>query len=281
MARDVDSLSSFTLRHLRDRWWDAAFTEFLRDTLLPQPGERVLDVGCGAGTAELILAMLEPTGARFVGIDLVHDRVRDARRAAREHGLPVELATADAAALPFAGASFDAAFAVAVLQHVDRPVDAVAGLARVMRPGGRLVVVEPDNDARYWFSEPTCGHETFEQATRFFAVIEELRRQQGDPALGPRVPGFLRGAGFDVLALHLFPVSVTRVGAPVARIWDERRTVIRQEIDRAPDEALKRMGRDLLASLERYAAAATAAGPAFVEIQNTMLFATVAQRRHE
>ena len=54
VARDIDSLTSFTLKHLRDRWWDAAFTEFLRDVLQPQPGERVLDVGCGAGTAELI-----------------------------------------------------------------------------------------------------------------------------------------------------------------------------------------------------------------------------------
>lgn len=278
MARDVDSLTSFTLKHLRDRWWDAPFTEFLRDTLLPQPGERVLDVGCGAGTAELILQMLQPGGVRFVGIDIVRERVRDAQRAARANGVGAELATADAAALPFAAGTFDAAFAVAVLQHVAEPKRAVQGLARVLRPGGRLVVVEPDNAARYWFSEPSSGYDTFEKATQFFSLLEESRREQGDPSLGPRVAGLLREAGFEVLAIHLFPVSVTRVGAPVARMWEERRAAIEREVAKAPDESLRRMGRDLLASLDRYAKQATEAGPAFVEVQNTMLFATVAQR---
>lgn len=208
-------------------------------------------------------------------------RVQDAQRAAREHGLSATLATADAADLPFTDRSFDAAFAVSVLQHVDRPAAALAGLARVIRPGGRLVIVEPDNGARYWFSEPATGHETFELATQFFSVLEESRREQGEPSLGPRIPGLLRTAGFDVLAVHLFPVTVTRVGAPVARIWDERREVIGREIASAPDESLVRMGRDLLSSLDRYATQAQAAGPGFVEIQNTMLFATIAQRRPE
>ena len=71
MARDIDALTSFTLKHLRDRWWDASFTAFLQDALLPQAGERVLDVGCGAGTAELILSALQPGGVHFVGIDLL------------------------------------------------------------------------------------------------------------------------------------------------------------------------------------------------------------------
>ena len=50
MARDIDALTSSTLKHLRDRWWDASFTAFLRDALMPQAGERILDVGCGEGT---------------------------------------------------------------------------------------------------------------------------------------------------------------------------------------------------------------------------------------
>jgi SAM-dependent methyltransferase len=281
MARDVDILTSFTLKHLRDRWWDASFTEFLRDALLPQTGERVLDIGCGAGTAELILTMLQPGGARFVGIDIVRERVRDAQRAAIEHALPATLATADAAALPFAAQSIDAAFAVCVLQHVERPTAALAGLARVLRPGGRLVIVEPDNAARYWFSEPAAGHETFALATQFFSLLEESRREQGEPSLGPRIPGLLRVAGFDVLAMHLFPVTATRVGAPVDRTWAERRAQIARGVEAAADESLARLGRDLLASLDRYAAQARAAGPAFLEVQNTMLFATIAHRRHE
>jgi len=290
MARDIDSLTSFTLKHLRDRWWDASFTAFLRDMLQPRAGERVLDIGCGAGTAELILSLLQPGEAapggdgdpagqtHFVGVDIVRSRLRDAGRAAREHGLRSEFAAADAARLPFASSSFDAAFAVAVLQHVEQPSRTLTELARVMRPGARLVRVEPDNTARYWFSQPAVGEEAFALATRFFEALDALDGQRGDPALGPRLPGLLREAGFDALAVHLFPVSVTRLGAPVTRMWDERRLAITRAVDTAP-EPIAGIGRDLLAVLARYAEQARRLGPAFVEIQNTMLFATVAHRR--
>ncbi len=278
MPRDIDLLTSFTLKHLRDRWWDAAFTDFLRDAMLPQPGERVLDVGCGAGTAELILALLQPGQAQFVGIDLVRGRVADAQRAARDHHLAATLATADVAALPFQSASFAAAFAVAVLQHVEQPEAALASLARVMAHGGRLVVVEPDNAHRQWYSEPASGHAAFELATRFFGALESARREQGDPSLGPRLPGKLRRHGFDPVAVHLFPVSVSRIGAPVARVWVERRRAIEEEVAAAHDQALARLGRDLVDAVGEYARDADLAGPAFIEIQHTMLYATVAQR---
>src|SRR4029450_13889203 len=104
MPRDIDALTSFTLKHLRDRWWDASFTAFLQEALMPQAGERVRDVGCGAGTGELIraaraelsLAALRPGGVHFVGVDLAAARLRDARRAMREQGVAAELAAADA-----------------------------------------------------------------------------------------------------------------------------------------------------------------------------------------
>src|SRR3982751_4408534 len=100
MARDIDALTSFTLKHLRDRWWDASFTAFLQDALLPQAGERVLDVGCGAGTAELILSALQRGGAHLVGIARQRARLRAARRAMREQAVCAQLAAADAARLP-------------------------------------------------------------------------------------------------------------------------------------------------------------------------------------
>lgn len=278
MPREIDALTSFTLKHLRDRWWDASFTAFLQDALMPQPGERILDVGCGAGTAELILAALQPGGVHFVGIDLLLARLRDARRAMRAQNLAAELATADAARLPFAPGSFDAAFAIAVLQHVARPRAVVDALRRVLRPGGRLVLAEPDNAARYWFSDPASGHEAFARATEFFSFVEDAASDESDPSVGPRVPRLVRAAGFEVLAVHLVPVSLTRAGAPVRRVWDDRRAAIVAALDAAKGTEAADAGAALLTAFDRYAREADAAGPGFLEIQNTMLVVTIAQR---
>jgi hypothetical protein len=53
---------------------------------------------------------------------------------------------------------------------------------------------------------------------------------------------------------------------------------VAEEIEKAPNESIRRLGQDYLKVLDRYASAATAAGTGFVEIQNAMLFATVGQR---
>ena len=42
MSRDLDALTSTTLKHLRDRWWNDTFTSFLEETLRPRPGKRIL-----------------------------------------------------------------------------------------------------------------------------------------------------------------------------------------------------------------------------------------------
>jgi SAM-dependent methyltransferase len=278
MPREIDALTSFTLKHLRDRWWDASFTAFLQEALMPRAGERVLDVGCGAGTAELILSALQPGGVHFVGVDLLHQRLRDARRAMRDQDVAAELATADASRLPFAAETFDAAFAVAVLQHVPRPRAVIDHLRRVLRPGGRLVLAEPDNAARYWFSDPASGHEAFARATEFYSLVEESAGEDADPSIGPRVPRLLRAAGFEVLAVHLVPVSLTRAGAPVPRVWDERREAVAAAVDGVRGTPAEDAGRALQQAVDRYAREADAAGPAFLEIQSTMLVVTIAQR---
>ena len=137
-----------------------------------------------------------------------------------------------------------------------------------MRPGGRLVIVEPDNAARYWFSEPASGHEAFSRATRFFAALEDdrggRRRPVDRPArAAPRAGDRLRGAR----------------RAPVAGLADAGRRARRPRLGRAaraPSPPRSRSpattpaadaGRALVTALDRYAREADEAGSAFVEIQ--------------
>lgn len=115
------------------------------ELLALRSGERVLDVGCGAG--EDVRAMAEivgPTGSA-VGIDASQTMIDAARRRSAESSAVVEFLVGDAEQLEFPDASFDACRADRVLQHLSSPSNAVAEMARVLRPGGRLVVFEPDN----------------------------------------------------------------------------------------------------------------------------------------
>jgi SAM-dependent methyltransferase len=278
MSRDLDALTSSTLKHLREFWWDDAFTAFLGETLRPRPGRRILDVGCGTGTAELSLARLRVSQMQLFGVDLSVERVRDAHKATRGINVRVGYAAADACRLPFAAGVFDSTYCVAVLQHIRDLHGALGEIARVTKAGGRVLVVEPDNTARYWFSSVPSGMDTFEIGRRFFSGLGIARGEAPAIAVGPLVPGLFGTTGIEPVSVNLFPVSVAHLGAPPATFWETRRTAVREAIAKAPDESLRRLGADYLKAIDQYARDAAAAGASFVEIQNTMLFATVGQR---
>lgn len=100
----------------------------------------VADLGCGTGQA---LAALAPNVRRVIGVDREQAMLDAAAR--RTEGLAnVELRRGDLDALPLADAEVDAALAMLVLHHVDPLPPAFSEVARVLRPGGRCVVVDMD-----------------------------------------------------------------------------------------------------------------------------------------
>ena len=278
MARHVDALTAATLKDLREQWWDAEFSEFLQDTLRPRPGTRILDVGCGSGTAELALGRLRVSQLRLFAIDRNLTRVVQTASECRSHNYRLCAAAADVTRLPFITGAFDATFCVAVLQHVNEVGRAMSELARVTRPGGRVLTVEPDNSARYWYSSSPVAVEAFEAATRFFTAVARARGDATDPAVGPRVSAVCADFGIEPLSVQLFPVSATHIGPPPAAVWQSRRDAVTRELSPTSTAEVAALGQEYLDALDRYQRDAARQGPHFVEIQNTMLFATVGHR---
>jgi SAM-dependent methyltransferase len=277
MAGTIDTLTSATLKHLREAWWDDAFTEFLTETLRPKPGNRILDVGCGEGLAEVAIGHHHISQLRLVGIDLVVSKVVAARQETRSHNQRVSFAAADAGRLPFRHAAFDSIYCVAVLQHIEDVETTVREFARVTVPRGRVLAVEPDNSARYCFSSAPAGRRAFELSAQFFVAMAGARADVS-AAIGPNLPGMFARHGIEPLDVRLFPVSQTWLGPPPASVWQARRSAVEEALLVATSDAASWLGREYLDVLATYEKEAKESGSAFVEIQNTMLFATVGQK---
>lgn len=107
------------------------------------PDQRCLDVGCGVG--EDARSIADVFGARVVGVDINARMVRESQsRSAGRDGLT--FLVAEAGRLPFVDSSFDAAWVKRTLMHLSEPGGVIAEMARVVRPGGRVVAVEPDSE---------------------------------------------------------------------------------------------------------------------------------------
>jgi ubiquinone/menaquinone biosynthesis C-methylase UbiE len=114
----------------------AALAERVRAFVQPRGDERALDAGTGAGALALALA---PLVREVVGVDLVPELLALARERAPANA---EFVEADATKLPFEDGSFDLAGTLRTLHHVSHPDLVIAELARVTRPGGRVLVVD-------------------------------------------------------------------------------------------------------------------------------------------
>jgi demethylmenaquinone methyltransferase / 2-methoxy-6-polyprenyl-1,4-benzoquinol methylase len=147
----------------RDRAWRNA----TRDALKLQPGERVLDLAAGTGVSTEELAT---SGAEVIGVDISQGMLR----AGKKTRPLVTLLAGDALALPFADATFDAVTISFGLRNVHDTAAALTELARVTKPGGRMVVCE--------FSHPTNA--VFRQAYLVYlmgTLPEVARRVSSNP----------------------------------------------------------------------------------------------------
>jgi len=278
MTGAIDVLTAPTLKCVRDLWWDDTFTEFLVETLKPRPGNRILDVGCGEGQAEVSIGRRQVSQVRLVGVDLVPAKAAEALREARSHNQRVSIAVGDACRLPFQGGVFDATFCVSVLQYVSNVSDAIGEIARVTAPGRRVVIVEPDNAARYLYSSVPAGALALQAGARFFAAVAEASERTTHPSVGPRVPSLLATCGIETVDVRMFPVTSVQLGVPPDEVWERRRAHVEEAMTGGVADRVRDAAMVFLAALDAYRTEAAEANTAFVEIQNTMLFATVGQK---
>jgi len=156
-----------------------------------QAGERALDVGAGPGF--LVSEMAEQVGpnGRVTGLDISDSMVALAQRRCAEE--PIKSRTtiikADATALPFPDASFDVGVSTQVYEYVPDIAQALAELHRVLRPGGRVLILDTDWDSVVWNAH---------DRVRMQRILAAWNERFADPYLPRTLTCRLRDAGFEV-----------------------------------------------------------------------------------
>jgi SAM-dependent methyltransferase len=169
----------------------AAYKRRAAELLDPTEGGRYLEVGTGTGADALELAYR--FGAEVTGVDVSRAMVEEARRRGLRDAL-----VASAEALPFDDATFDGCWADRVFQHLADPEAALAEMVRVTRPGGRLVVADPDYDTQV---VDVDDQNLARKILRFRA--DRLLRHG---TLAHRLGGSFARAGLADVAVEAFPV---------------------------------------------------------------------------
>ena len=121
----------------------------------PEPGEVILEVGCGTGVLDRWLARRTGGANRIVGVDINPFMLREAAALARQEGLErlITFREGNAEALPFPDGSFDVTMSSTVIQRADAD-RMLAEMVRVTRPGGRVAVLGHAHDMPRWVNLP-------------------------------------------------------------------------------------------------------------------------------
>jgi len=167
-----------------------------------RPGDRVLDVAGGTGDlARLLARRVAPLG-EVVLTDINRSMLRVGRDRLLDEGLVLPVAQCDAEALPFPSASFDCVTIGFGLRNVTRKEKALAEMARLLRPGGRLLVLEfshvtqvlqPLYDLYSFQVLPRLGKLIVDDEASYRYLAESIRMHPGQEEL----KSMLEAAGFD------------------------------------------------------------------------------------
>ncbi|MBF6338560.1 methyltransferase domain-containing protein [Nocardia abscessus] len=201
------------------------------DALAVGPGERALDIGAGTGSEVLEFAERVGPDGEAVGVDPNPAMLAVAGARAEAAGVHVRFVEGTTYRLPFPDDSFDAVRCERVYQHLDDPAAATAEIARVLRPGGRVLLI--DSDWHTAIAHPGDDDVIARLSTSMLATTP-------NPKSGRRLRGLLTAAGF----------AIDDIGSE-AVIWDPEtiRPLFAQMTERArSDGAITEQERDDLST---------------------------------
>lgn len=186
----------------RDHWWNADFLRLLAVRFDLGAIGNVLDVGCGIGHWGALLASVMGPDVRITGVDREADWVAEASSRAEKRGIADRFSyqRAEVERLPFADASFDLVTCQTVLIHVADPRVAIAEMARVTRPGGLVLVAEPNNLTESLVLDSITTRASVDDVVSLVRLHLTCERGkvalgEGDNSLGDRVPGMFTAGG--------------------------------------------------------------------------------------
>jgi arsenite methyltransferase len=190
-----------TSRHLEAAYMTPDVVEQRRlviEALALQPGENVLDIGSGPGFLACEMAAVVGDQGSVHGVDTSETMLAIAAHRERAPGsAPTEFRAGDALELPYPDASFDVAVSTQVYEYVEDMPAALAQVRRVLRPGGRLLILDTDWDSIVWRSS---------DRDRMRRVLAAWDEHLADPHLPARLTGLLADAGFTVTLRTTIPI---------------------------------------------------------------------------
>jgi SAM-dependent methyltransferase len=204
-----------------------------RAALAVRSGERGIDVGCGPGFLACELAHEVGARGRVVAVDSSADMLAAARaRAEREQVADrIDFVASDAVRLDVPPASLDFVAAVQVYLYVADIERALGEAARVLRPGGRVVIVDTDWDSCVWLSGDRERHRR---------VMHARAHDFADAHLPRRLPRLLRDAGFRVERVEVIPILNLRydpLSFSGGILWAVRAGAVRHGVSEAEADA--------------------------------------------
>lgn len=171
--------------------------------LAMRAGEKALDIGCGPGLTTLALAQATGANGKVTGVDIAEPMLAIARKRCADYA-NVSFTTADVTALPYDDASFDLALATQVYEYVEQVDLALQELARVVKPGGRVLIVDTDWESAVWASHDD---------TRMRKIIETWNTHIPHPQLPRDLKLRMQQAGFKQVRVEVVPLVNTAYDA--------------------------------------------------------------------